>query len=117
MIAIRPELRIWVASQPVDFRSGIDRLVALVAAMLQADPFRGDLYVFRSKRADRVKILLWDGTGLVLYHKRLEQGRFVWPPIREGAVGLSSAQLAMLLDGLDWTQVTPASVQRPLRAA
>ena len=71
----------------------------------------------RSKRADRVKILLWDGTGLVLYHKRLEQGRFVWPPIREGAVGLSSAQLAMLLDGLDWAQVTPASVQRPLRAA
>jgi transposase len=117
MIAIRPELRIWIASQPVDFRSGIDRLVALAAAMFQADAFCGDLYVFRSKRADRVKILMWDGTGLVLYHKRLEQGRFVWPPIREGAVGLSSAQLAMLLDGLDWTRVTPPCVQRPLRAA
>ena len=117
MIAIHPELRIWVATQPVDFRSGIDRLVALVASMLQADPFCGDLFVFRSKRADRVKILMWDGTGLVLYHKRLEQGRFAWPPIRDGSVQLSSAQLAMLVDGLDWTRVTPPSVQRSLRAA
>jgi transposase len=117
MIAVRSELRIWLASQPVDFRSGMDRLAALVAAMLQSDPFSGDLFVFRSKRADRLKMLMWDGSGLVLYHKRLEQGRFVWPPIREGAVGLSSAQLAMLLDGLDWTRVTPQSAQRPLRAA
>ena len=117
MIPIYADLRIWVASQPVDFRSGIDRLVALEATTFQADVFGGDLYVFRSKRADRVKILLWDGTGLVLYHKRLEQGRFVWPPIRDGAVGLSSAQLAMLLDGLDWTRITPPLVQRPLRAA
>jgi transposase len=114
---MRPELRIWLASQPVDFRSGIDRLVALAATMLQVDPFSGDLLVFRSKRADRVKILMWDGTGLVLYHKRLEQGRFVWPPIQGGSVGLSSAQLAMLVDGLDWTRVSPPFVQRPLRAA
>jgi len=116
MIAIRPELRIWLTSQPVDFRSGMDRLVALVAAMLQADPFCGDLFIFRSKRADRVKILMWDGTGLVLYHKRLEQGRFIWPPIRDGAVGLSSAQLAMLVDGLDWTCVSPKPVKQPVRA-
>jgi transposase len=95
----------------------MDRLAALAEAMFQASPYCGDLYIFRSKRADRVKILMWDGTGLVLYHKRLEQGRFIWPPIRDGAVGLSSAQMAMLLDGLDWTQVDPPSVQRPLRAA
>src|SRR5262252_7264 len=79
MIAVPAGVRIVVAARPVDFRNGLDGLAALVQQALRENPFAGDLFVFRAKRADRVKILAWDGTGLCLFHKRLEQGRFVWP--------------------------------------
>jgi len=68
-------------------------------------PFAGDVFVFRAKRADRVKILIWDGSGLCLVTKRLEAGGFTWPPVREGSVTLSAAQLRLLFAGLDWTQM------------
>jgi len=77
MIAVPAGVRIAVAAQPIDFRNGLDGLAALVQQALCANPFAGDLFVFRAKRADRVKILAWDGTGLCLFHKRLEKGRFV----------------------------------------
>ncbi len=79
-------------------------------------PFGGDLFVFRSKRADRIKILAWNGTGLVLYSKRLETGRFTWPAIQDGVITLSASQLSVLLDGLDWRKIAPRAVERPLRA-
>jgi transposase len=79
MIAVAAGVRVVVAARPVDFRNGLDGLAALVQQALRANPFAGDLFVFRAKRADRVKILAWDGTGLCLFHKRLEKGRFVWP--------------------------------------
>jgi transposase len=101
MITVPPGLRIVVASEPIDFRKGLDGLVALVQQHLRCDPFAGDLFVFRSRRADRLKIVAWDGTGLVLFYKRLEQGRFPWPPIRQGTLSLTAAQLAMLLDGTE----------------
>src|ERR1700691_3011941 len=72
-------------ASPVDFRRGVDSLAMLVTDTLRGDPFCGDFFVFRSKRSDRVKILAWDGTGLVLYSKRLEMGRFTWPAIQDGA--------------------------------
>ncbi|MGH7079370.1 MAG: IS66 family insertion sequence element accessory protein TnpB [Acetobacteraceae bacterium] len=103
----RPGLRILVTARPVDFRRGMDALAALVKETLQTDPFAGDVFVFRPKRADRLKILVWDGSGLVLLSKRLERGRFTWPPVRDGAVTLSTAQLALLFSGLDWSQVVP----------
>ena len=65
---------------------------------------------------DRVKILAWDGTGLCLFHKRLEKGRFVWPPVQDGAIRLSAAQLGLLLEGLDWSRVRPKPVIAPLLA-
>jgi transposase len=83
MIAIPAGVRVVVASRPVDFRNGLDGLAALVQQALHENPFAGDLFVFRAKRADRVKILAWDGTGLCLFHKRLENGRFVWPPLQD----------------------------------
>ena len=83
---------------------------------VRRDPFCGDLFVFRSKRSDRVKILAWDGTGLVLYSKRLEMGRFTWPAIQDGVITLTASQLSVLLDGLDWRKVAPRAVDRPLRA-
>jgi transposase len=116
MIAVPAGVRIVVASRPVDFRAGLDGLAARVQQSLRENPFVGDLFVFRAKRADRVKILAWDGTGLCLFHKRLEKGRFVWPPVQDGAIRLSAAQLALLLEGLDWSRVRPKPVTAPLLA-
>jgi transposase len=79
-IPSRPGLRIVVASKPVDFRKGMDSLAALVAQALSLDPFTGDIFIFRSRRMDRLKILIWDGSGLCLISKRLENGAFAWPP-------------------------------------
>lgn len=116
MIAIPPGVRILVWAQPVDFRRGMDGLAATVQQALRHDPFGGEIFVFRSRRADRVKILTWDGSGLCLYYKRLEEGRFVWPPVRDGVVRLSAAQMAMLLDGLDWSRVRPRTIAPPKAA-
>jgi transposase-like protein len=79
-------------------RRGFDGLAADVAQVLRADPYSGVAFVFRSKRGDYVKILAWDGSGLCLFAKRLEKGKFVWPPIVEGALQLTAAQLALLID-------------------
>ena len=106
-LPVRPGLRIMVTSRPVDFRRGMDSLSTLVKGTLAADPFAGDVFVFRSKRADRLKILVWDGSGLVLVSKRLERGRFTWPPVQDGAMALSAAQLTLLFSGVDWSQVVP----------
>jgi transposase len=109
-------VRILLAAQPVDFRKGMDGLAALVQQALRADPFAGDVFIFRPKRADRVKILVYDGTGLVLYTKRLEAGRFAWPSPAEGVVRLTGAQLATLLEGLPWHHLRPRTVPRPSTA-
>jgi transposase len=85
----------------------MDGLAALVQQTLRADPFRGDVLIFRTKRADRVRILVYDGTGLVLYSKRLEAGRFCWPSPADGVMRLSAAQLATLLEGLTWQRLSP----------
>jgi transposase len=101
MIAASAGVKVMVATRPVDFRKGADGLAALVREQLRHDPFSGMIFVFRSKRADRLKILVWDGSGLVLLWKRLEQNAFRWPPISDGALRLSASQLAALMDGLD----------------
>jgi transposase len=106
-LPVRPGLRILVTARPVDFRRGMDSLCTLVKQVLAADPFAGDVFIFRSKRADRLKILVWDGSGLVLLSKRLERGRFTWPEVQDGAVSLNRAQLSLLFSGLDWSQVVP----------
>jgi len=113
MIAVPAGMRVLVATSPVDFRRGADGLVALVRETLGHDPFSGTIFVFRSKRADRVKIVAWDGSGLVLFWKRLEQGAFRWPPITEGVMRLTSAELAALVDGMDWSRLHPREVTRP----
>ncbi len=115
-LPVRPGLRILVTARPVDFRRGMDALAALVKETLQADPFAGDIFVFRPRRADRLKILVWDGSGLVLLSKRLERGRFTWPPVQDGAVTLSTAQLSLLFSGLDWLQVMPRTALLGQRA-
>ena len=106
MIAVPPGVRILLAARPVDFRKGMDGLAALVQQALRADPFQGDVFIFRPKRADRVKILVYDGTGLCLYSKRLEAGRFSWPSPAEGVVRLSARAVGDAARGLG---VAPAA--------
>ena len=115
MISLRADLKVVIASRPVDFRKGVQGLSALVVEALERDPYCGDVFVFRSKRSDRLKLLAWDGSGMILATKWLESGRFTWPPIADGAVVISPAQMAMLVDGLDWTRVRPAPVTRPTK--
>lgn len=113
MIVPSGAVRVLVATRPVDFRKGMDGLAALVRESLGSDPFSGVIYVFRSKRADRLKLLLWDGSGLVLVAKRLELGGFRWPTVGDGVMRLTSVQLSALLEGLDWTRVRAVRVRRP----
>jgi transposase len=92
-------------------RRGFDGLAALVQQQLGQDPFSGHLFVFRGKRGHLLKVLFWDGQGLVLYAKRLEGGRFVWPQAKDGVVSLTPAQLSMLTEGIDWRM--PARTWQP----
>ena len=94
-----------VASKPVDFRKGAEGLAALVKDQMKLEPFSGVVFVFRAKRADRIKLLWWDGTGVCLLAKRLEDGQFRWPKVQDGTMRLSAAQLSALLEGLDWRGV------------
>ena len=105
MITLPAGARVLLASRPVDFRKGAHALAALAAGVLGADPFSGAVLVFRAKRADRIKILLWDGSGLVLVWKQLEGGAFRWPPVVDGAVRLTAGEFAALFAGIDWTRV------------
>ncbi|HEY4471028.1 MAG TPA: IS66 family insertion sequence element accessory protein TnpB [Stellaceae bacterium] len=102
MIPIPAGTQIWVACGATDMRRGFDGLAMLVQDVLKQNPYGGHLFVFRGKRADRIKVLWWDGTGLCLYAKRLERGKFVWPLTQQGATVLTPAQLSMLCEGIDW---------------
>lgn len=96
-------------------RKGFDGLAALVQTQLHEDAFAGHVFVFRGRRGDRVKLLWWSGDGLCLFAKRLERGRFVWPQATSGTVLLSTAQLSMLLEGIDWRR--PVRTWQPTMAA
>lgn len=117
MIAPAKGVRILVALRPVDFRKGAQGLATLVQSAIRADPFSGAVFIFRAKRADRLKLVYWDGTGLCLFAKTLEQGRFRWPKVEDGAMRLSPAQLAALIEGLDWMRVHAEDVAAPGSAA
>ena len=88
MLAITPQMRILVAVEAVDFRKGIDSLAELCRAKLNADPFSGSVFVFRSRRATSIKILVYDGQGFWLATKRLSKGRFRWWPQSQDAAKL-----------------------------
>jgi transposase len=113
MIMSGAEIKVFVATKPVDFRKQADTLAALVQEALSENPYSGAIYVFRSKRADRVKLLWWDGTGICLLAKRLEDGEFRWPVIADGMMRLAPAQLSTLLEGLEWRHMQPRDVVRP----
>jgi len=95
--------RIWLAAEATDMRCGFDRLAERVRLVIGQDPLGNSLFVFRSRRGDRLKILLWDRDGFVLWYKRLETGVFKLPRLMTGArsVELRASELAMILDGID----------------
>jgi transposase len=99
MIGSTAGVQIWMATTPVDMRQGFDRLAARVREQLGHNPLGGHLFVFRNRSAERVKILWWDGSGLVLYYKRLERGTFRFPSTSEAALTIDSTQLLQLLSG------------------
>jgi transposase len=115
VIRLAPGTKVFIACRPIDLRNGFDGLAAKVQQMIGADPFSGQLFLFRGKRGDYLKALYWDGSGLCLFAKRLEKGRFVWPPIVDGAVTLTPAQLALLVEAMDWRRtVAPPAPAQPM---
>ena len=112
MISIAPGTKVYLACRPVSMRYGFDGLAAQVKQTLDADPFAGHVFIFRSKRADYLKILHYDGSGLCLFAKRLERGKFVWPPIVDGGMVLTPAQLALLLEAIDWRRTVATDLPR-----
>jgi transposase len=115
MIGLPAGTQVWIAAGVTDLRKGFDGLSSLVQQVLAEDPFSGHVFAFRGRRGDQLKLLWWDGDGLCLLAKRLERGRFVWPKAESGRVHLTAAQLAMLLEGIDWRRVE--RTERPSKAA
>ncbi len=103
--------QVWISCRPTDMRKGFNGLAAEVKEVLSADPFSGHLFVFRGKRGDYIKVLHWDGSGLCLFSKRLENGRFVWPRVINERLLLTSSQLALLIDGMDWRRTVAIEVE------
>jgi transposase len=104
-------VHVWLAAGVTDMRRGMNGLALQVQQGLRRDPHAGDLYVFRGKRGDLLKILWHDGLGMSLYAKRLERGRFIWPTPSDGMVAITAAQLGYMLEGIDWRN--PLRTWRP----
>ncbi|MCG7509080.1 IS66 family transposase [Mesorhizobium sp. IRAMC:0171] len=117
MMIVPAGVKVHLALGYTDMRKGLDGLAMLVQQTLKQDPFSGHLFAFRGKKASMLKILFWDGNGLCLFTKRLDQGSFVWPVMAgfDGSITLTPAQLAMLIEGIDWR--APERVWRPALAA
>lgn len=115
MIGLPANTRVWIVAGHTDMRKGFDGLAAAVQTTLVANPFCGHVFVFRGRRGDILKVLWFDGQGLMLLAKRLERGRFVWPQATSGSVSLTPAQLSMLLEGIDWRM--PRRTHEPELAA
>jgi transposase len=111
MISVPPSVRVWLAVGRTDMRKGMNGLALQVQEVLRRDPHAGDLFVFRGAQGNLIKILWHDGLGMSLYAKRLERGKFVWPSPTNGVIGISPAQLAYMLEGIDWRN--PVHTFRP----
>lgn len=98
---------IWFYQNPIDFRKQIDGLVLLVSGHLKHDPTSGQLFIFRNRGADKLKVLYWDDNGFWLLYKRLEKGRFKLPQPFDRALKITREQLSWLLSGLDFTKQKP----------
>ena len=115
MIAFPAGTKVWIAGGVTDMRRGMNTLALTVQQGLGRDPHAGEIFCFRGRKGDLVKLLWHDGVGMSLYLKRLEAGKFIWPVSPDGtAVAISAAQLGYLLEGIDWRN--PRWTQRPAKA-
>ena len=114
MIPVPTGVRVWLATGHTDMRKGFGGLSLLVQETLKRDPHSGNLFVFRGRRGDLIKVLWYDGQGLCLFSKRIDRGRFLWPSLADGTVSISTAQLGYLLEGIDWRN--PQQTWRPTAA-
>jgi len=114
MIPVPSGVRVWIATGHTDMRRGMNSLALQIQEALKRDPYAGDLFVFRGKRGNLIKIFWADGLGVSLYAKRLEKGRFVWPSPADGVVVITPAQLGYMLEGIDWRH--PRHTWRPQSA-
>jgi len=112
VIPVPTNTKVWLAAGVTDMRKGFNGLSALAEKVLKQNPYSGHLFVFRGRRGDLIKVIWFDGQGACLFSKRLEKGRFVWPSATNGKLSLTPAQLAMLLEGIDWRM--PQRTWRPL---
>jgi transposase len=101
MLSWPPTVKIFLGATPTDMRKGFDSLAHLVESSMSLDPLSGHLFVFRSQRGDRIKMLYWDSDGYVLWYKRLEKGCFRFPAAETEGVEVKAADLMMILDGVD----------------
>lgn len=111
--SIPQALKIYIATEPVDFRKGMDGLAGYVATHYELDPFSEAVFIFRSKTADKIKVLAWDGTGMVLIQKRLDGRKFIWPAMSRGAISISRTQFEALFEGVDWRRIVPPRYSKP----
>ncbi len=111
MIPVASGVKVWIATGHTDMRRGMNSLALLVQQGLQRDPHAGDLFVFRGKRGNLIKVLWHDALGMSLYAKRLERGKFIWPSVAEGVIVITPAQLGYMLEGIDWRH--PLRTWRP----
>ena len=112
MIPVPSNTKVWLAAGVTDMRKGFAGLSVLAEKNLKQDPYSGQLFIFRGRGGDLIKVIWYDGQGSCLFSKRLERGRFVWPSAKNGKISLSSAQLSMLLEGIDWR--SPLRTWQPL---
>lgn len=107
MLSLAANTRIFIAGGATDMRKGFDGLCGLVTSVLEMDPLSGQLFLFINRRRDKMKILYWDGDGLAIWYRRLEQGTYQFPKIQEGqaSVEIRSDELTMLLRGIDYSSV------------
>jgi transposase len=114
MIPVPSGVRVWLATGHTDMRKGFGSLALLVQETLTRNPYGGELFIFRGRRGDLIKVIWHDGQGACLFTKKLERGRFIWPSAADGVVTISTAQMAYLLDGIDWR--IPQKTWRPQAA-
>jgi transposase len=114
MIPVGSDVRVWLALGRTDMRRGMTGLALQVQETLGRDPYAGDLFIFRGRSGSLIKVIWHDGVGMSLYAKRLERGKFIWPSAVDGIVAISAAQMAYMLEGIDWRN--PRQTFRPQRA-
>ena len=111
MIPVPASTHVWIATGATDMRRGFNGLALQVQEVLKRNPHDGDIFAFRGKRGDLIKLLWHDGQGLCLFAKRLERGKFIWPLTKGDAVAITPAQMGYLLEGIDWRN--PQRTDRP----